>query len=57
MNRKYSVTKKGIVIFIMLAMICGVGCDSNNQNEKLKKIYDEYEGNTLLIGGWVTPRR
>lgn len=56
MNRTYSLVKKGIVILIMLTMICGTGCDSIGQRRTLKKIYKEYEGNTLLLGGWVTPR-
>ena len=54
-SKAYYFTKKGLVLLIMLAVICSAGCSSSSRGD-LKKIYDEYEGNTLLIGGWVTPR-
>lgn len=54
-SKAYYFTKKGLVFLIMLAVICSAGCSSSSRGD-LKKIYDEYEGNTLLIGGWVTPR-
>ena len=62
-NRKSLFSKTLIVIFLVLFVLCFLGCEENNKDEYIEdyKIYvsdcdyDIFNNNKITIGMWVTP--